>query len=146
VTGPGVVYEPLVVGPAISLTISPKAGVVPLGGEKFNLKVNLHSNVKGDAKGTVKLDIPAGWTTNPAERSFDLAKDGEEQHVEFEVTPAKLEPKPYQITAVATFNGEKYNQGYDLTGYEGLRRYPLYETATFKTSGVDVKVAQNSKV
>jgi LmbE family N-acetylglucosaminyl deacetylase len=146
VTGPGVVYEPLVVGPAISLTISPKAGVVPLGGEKFNLKVNLHSNVKGDAKGTVKLDIPAGWTTNPAERAFDLAKDGEEQHVEFEVTPAKLEPKPYQITAVATFNGEKYNQGYDLTGYEGLRRYPLYETATFKTSGVDVKVAQNVKV
>ena len=145
-TGPGVVYSPLIVGPAISVVISPKAGIVPLGGSNFNLKVDLHSNVKGEAKGTVKLDVPAGWKTDPEEASFDLAKDGEEQHVMFEVTPSKLEPKPYQITAVATFNGEKYSQGYDMTGYAGLRPYPLYDAATFKTSGVDVKVEPNLKV
>lgn len=145
-TGPGTVYEPLTVGPAISVTISPKAGIVPLGGSNFNLKVDLHSNVKGDAKGTVKLDVPAGWKTTPAEAPFDMAKDGEEQHVVFEVTPSQLEPKPYKITAVATFAGEKYTQGYDLTGYEGLRHYPLYDEATFKTRGVDVKVAPNLKV
>jgi LmbE family N-acetylglucosaminyl deacetylase len=145
-TGPGIVYEPLIVGPAISLTISPKAGVIPLGGSKFNLDVNLHSNVKGDAKGTAKLDLPSGWTSNPADLSFDLAKDGEEQHVSFVVTPSKLASTPYQITAVATYNGEKYTQGYDLTGYDGLRGYPLYETATYKTRGVDVKVAPNLKV
>jgi LmbE family N-acetylglucosaminyl deacetylase len=145
-TGPGIVYSPLIVGPAISVTISPKAGIVPLGGSNLNLKVDLHSNVKGEAKGTVKLDVPAGWKTNPQEASFDLAKDGEEQHVMFEVTPSKLEPKPYQITAVASFNGEKYTQGYDLTGYEGLRHYPLYDAATFKARGVDVKVAPNLKI
>ena len=145
-TGPGIVYNPLIVGPAISVTISPKAGIVPLGGSKFDLKVDLHSNVKGDAKGAVKLDVPDGWKVNPEEAPFDLAKDGEEQHVMFEVTPSKLEPKPYQITAVATFNSEKYSQGYDMTGYAGLRPYPLYDTATFKTRGVDVKVAPNLKV
>jgi hypothetical protein len=120
--------------------------VVPLGGSKLNLKVNLHSNVKGDAKGTVKLDLPSGWTSDPADALFELAKDGEEQHVSFVVTPAKLAPTPYQITAVATYNGEKYTQGYDVTGYESLRSYPLYETATYKTRGVDVKVAPNLKV
>jgi LmbE family N-acetylglucosaminyl deacetylase len=145
-TGPGTVYSPLVVGPAMSVTTSPKAGIIPLGGSNFNLKVDLHSNVKGEAKGVVKLDVPAGWKTNPEEAQFDLAKDGEEQHVIFEVTPSKLEPKPYQITAVAILNGEKYSQGYDMTGYPGLRPYPLYDTATFKTSGVDVKVAPNLKV
>jgi LmbE family N-acetylglucosaminyl deacetylase len=146
VTGPGVVYEPLTVGPAISLTMAPQAGIVPLGGSKFNLKVDLHSNVKGEAKGTVKLDIPSGWTTSPAEASFDLAKDGEEQHVSFEVTPVQLQAKSYQITAVATYNGDKYSQGYDLAGYEGGHRYPLYAAATMKTRGVDVKVAPNLKV
>jgi LmbE family N-acetylglucosaminyl deacetylase len=146
VKGPGVVYDPLIVGPAISVTMSPKAGVVPLGGSKFNLKVDLHSNVKGDAKGVVKLNVPSGWTTSPAEAPFDLAKNGEEQHVSFEVTPAKLEPRQYQITAVASYNGQNYSEGYDLTGYEGVRPYRLYDTATFTTRGVDVKVAPNLKV
>lgn len=146
VTGAGTVLDPLTVSPAISVSISPRAGVVPLGGSKFRLSVNVHSNVKGEAKGSVKLDVPAGWKTNPAEAPFHLAKDGEEQHVEFEVVPGKVEPKQYQVKAVASYNGGNYSEGYDLTGYEGVRRYPLYETAAYHTTAVDAKVAQNVRV
>jgi LmbE family N-acetylglucosaminyl deacetylase len=146
VTGPGIVYQPLVVGPAISVTMTPKAGVVPLGGTKFNLNVSLQSSVKGDAKGTVKLELPSGWTASPAEAEFDLAKNGEQQQVAFSVTPSQLEQKPYHITAVATYNGHSYKQGFDMTGYEGLRPYPLYEPATYRTQGVDLKVAPNLNV
>ena len=59
VTGAGTLLEPMIVGPAISVSISPQAGVVPLGTKSFDLTVNVRSNVKGAAKGTVKLDLPA---------------------------------------------------------------------------------------
>ena len=35
---------PLVIGPAISVTISPRLGIVPLEAKSFNLTVNIHSN------------------------------------------------------------------------------------------------------
>jgi hypothetical protein len=94
----------------------------------------------------VRLELPTGWTSTPAQASFNLAKDGEAQHVDFEVTPAQLQTKPYHITAVATYNGQQYKQGYDMTGYEGIRPYPLYSAANYKTTGVDVNVAPNLTV
>src|SRR5207244_12295675 len=60
-TGPGAVAEPLIVGPAISVSIAPQAGIVPLSAKSFDLSVTVHSNVKGPAKGTVRLDLPGGW-------------------------------------------------------------------------------------
>src|SRR5205085_5904785 len=49
--GLGVVYEPLVVAPPISVQVSPRAGIVPLDSKSFSLSVALHSNVKGPANG-----------------------------------------------------------------------------------------------
>ena len=63
--GPGPVLEPLLVAPAISLTVSPHAGVVPVTNATLHLQVKVHSSVKGPAKGSVRLDLPAGWTSNP---------------------------------------------------------------------------------
>ena len=139
VTGPGTVIEPLIVGPAISVSIAPQAGIVPLSSKSFDLTVTIHSNVKGPASGTVRLDLPAGWKA-PSE-SFSTAKDGDDQTLNFRVTPAGLSEKPYTITAIATYDGHEYKEGYHTTGYAGLRPYNLYRAASYHASGVDVKVA-----
>ena len=47
---------------------------------------------------------------------------------------------------MADYNGKKYREGYELAGYTGLRSYPLYRSATYKTVGVDVKVAPGLKI
>ena len=60
-TGFGVVYEPLVLGPAISVNVNPRSGIVPLTAKSFRLSVTVHSNVKGSAEGLVHLNMPAGW-------------------------------------------------------------------------------------
>jgi hypothetical protein len=106
----------------------------------------VHSNVKGPAKGDVRLELPSGWHSQPASAQFATADDGQDQSVTFQVTPANLDQKPYQVTAVAEYNGHRYIEGYDLTGYAGLRPYFLYRPATYKLSGVNVKVAPNLKV
>ena len=139
VTGPGAVPEPLIVGPAIAVSIAPRAGIVPLSAKSFDLSVGVHSNVKGPSKGTVRLELPDGWKA--AAEEFSTEKDGEDQALSFHVTPARLEEKPYTITAVATFNGREYKEGYHTVGYPGLRPYNLYQPSTYHASGVDVKVA-----
>ena len=143
-TGPGTVIEPLVVGPAISVSTAPQAGIVPLSSKSFDLTVTIHSNVKGPASGTVKLDLPAGWTA-PSQQ-FSTTKDGDDQTIHFHVTPAGLAEKPYTITAVASYDGHEYKEGYHTTGYAGLRPYNLYRAASYHASGVDVRVASGLHV
>jgi LmbE family N-acetylglucosaminyl deacetylase/tetratricopeptide (TPR) repeat protein len=145
-TGPGVVFEPLTVGPAVSLQVKPRAGIVPLSAKSFDLTVNLHSNVKGPAKGTIDLELPKGWTCDPAEQPFGTSQDGDDLSVHFEVIPSALSQQHYEIAAVAKLSGREYREGYHITGYPGLRPYFLYEPASYQTSGVDVTVAPGLKV
>jgi LmbE family N-acetylglucosaminyl deacetylase len=146
VTGLGTVYEPLVVGPAIGVAIAPRYGVVPFGSKSFPVSVSLHSNVKGPASGTVKLDLPSGWTSVPASAPFSTGADGEDRAVTFEVTPSNLTERVFEITAVAEHAGKEYREGYSIAGYPGLRASYLYRPAVYKTSGVDVKIAPGMKI
>jgi hypothetical protein len=114
--------------------------VAPLDAKSFTVTAVARSNVKGPAKGTIRLDVPGGWRVTPAAAEFSTAADGQSQPASFTVTPANLAEKTYEITAVAEYSGKHYREGYDITGYAGVRPYYLYRSATYKTSGVDVKI------
>ena len=146
VTGIGEVLEPLVVGPAVSLNISPRAGIVPLNAKTFDLTANIHSNIKGPGKGAVKLELPKGWTSQPTAAAFSTKADGDETSVTFKVMPGGLSEKSYEIGAVAEVDGQAYREGYESTGYPGLRPYYLYRPSVLRTSGVEVKVAEGLRV
>ncbi|HVB99168.1 MAG TPA: PIG-L family deacetylase [Candidatus Dormibacteraeota bacterium] len=145
-TGFGDVPEPLVVAPAISLRISPRAAVVPLSAKSFPLSVLVHSNIEAAAQGTVRLDLPAGWDAAPAFVPFSIAKHGQDETIRFTVRPASLQQKPYELHAVAMCGGRRYTEGYEQVGYPGLRPYYLYRPANYETTGVDVKIAPGLKV
>jgi LmbE family N-acetylglucosaminyl deacetylase len=144
--GPGIVFHPMPIGPAISVTMLQSAGIVPLGKSSFPVGVRIHSNVKGPAQGSLHLDIPAGWKSEPATASFSFAQDGQEQIVTFNVSPVKLSEQTYYLTAVARYDNHDYKQGYVQVGYPGLRPYFLYSAAAYQTTGTNVKVAPNLQV
>jgi LmbE family N-acetylglucosaminyl deacetylase len=146
IAGQGTVLEPLAVAPAISVAIAPRAGVVPLSAKSFVVAAVVHSNVKGAATGTVKLNLPAGWKSDPTSAAFATADDGQEQSLSFQVTADKLRERAYQITAVAEYGSHNYTEGYATVGYTGLRPYFLYAPATYKLFGVDVTVAPDLKI
>lgn len=146
ITGQGTVFEPLVVAPAVGVAISPRMGIVPLTEKLFPVTAIVHSNVKGPAKGNVRLELPEGWKSQPESGDFATSDDGQDQSITFQITPGELSEKPYKITAVAEYGGHTYTEGYETTGYSGLRPYFLYRPATYKLSGVDVKVAPDLKV
>ena len=146
VTGPGPVLEPMLVGPPVSLWLSSSAGIVPTGSTTLRIEVTLHSNVKGPAKGAIHLELPAGWKSTPAAADFATAQDGDEQDIDFEIHPKDVQAKPYTIKVVADYNGQRFAQGYRMVGYPGLRPYPYYRQATYRTSGVDVKTPPGLKI
>ncbi len=140
IEGIGIQEQPLLVGPAISVSVSPASGAVPLSAKSFQFSCELHSNAKGTAQGTLRLQLPTGWESNPPQYPFSIG-DGQNDNVTFEVTPHSIDPKPYDIRAVAEYKGKTYEEGYRLVGYTGLRPYPYYRPAAYKAVGVDVKTA-----
>lgn len=146
ISGLGTVLEPLVTGPAISVSVSSPRGILPLTAHSFPVAATIHSNVKGPANGTVRLELPPGWTSSPASVDFSTMKDGDDRLVVFDVTPAHVREQPYDLTVMAEYDGHRYREGYQTVGYRGLRPYNLYRASTYHVTGVDVKVAPELKV
>jgi LmbE family N-acetylglucosaminyl deacetylase len=145
-SGRGLVLNPLVVAPAVSVRIFPEAGITPLGSKSFNLSAQVHTEAQAGAKGTVRLALPEGWHSEPASVPFSLDRAGQDKIVRFQVIADRLATKPYTVTAVAESGGREYREGFVTAGYPGLRPYNLYAPATYRTSGVDVKVSQGLRI
>jgi LmbE family N-acetylglucosaminyl deacetylase len=144
--GLGVLQEPLLVAPAISVLVSPPSGVLPLSAKALALQVTIHSSVKGPAQGSLKLELPAGWTATPANATFHTVRDNEDVVLKFQVKTPGLATKKYKITAVAEYNGKQYTSGFTTIGYPGIRPSPRYWPATSSITGVNVTVAPGLKV
>jgi hypothetical protein len=140
VHGYGPVLDPMLVAPAISVWVSPKAGIVPLTSKSFMIHVQIRSDVEGPAAGSVALNLPEGWTSNPVKADFATQQDGGQQNIDFEVVPKQVEPKAYRITAAASYLGHTYTSGSIAVGYPGLRSYPYYRDATYQATGVDIQI------
>jgi LmbE family N-acetylglucosaminyl deacetylase len=142
----GIVLQPLIIGPAISVSVSPAAGAVPVGAKSFEFSCTVHSNVKGPAKGTLRLKLPSGWRSSPESAPFSMDRDGEDQTITFSVQPNAVEAGEHRITAVAEYQGKTYEEGYHLAGYPGLRPYPYFRPAVYRAVGVDVKTAEGLRI
>ena len=145
-SGPGVQRYPMPIGPPVSVTIKPDAGIVPLGQASFPVSVRLRNNVDGVASEAVHLELPSGWSSEPQSIPIDFTRAGEERTVAFTINPGTITKRPYQITAIADYAGKSYREGYSIAGYAGLRPYFLYSPATYKTVGTDVKMAPSQNI
>jgi len=138
--------QPLMFEPGLSVSISPAAGVVPLGETSFAATVRVKSAERAGAQGVVQLALPSGWRSEPSSAEFHTTKAGEEQAIRFRVTPGALGERAYTMTAVAKSGGRDYREGYHAVGYPGLVRDNLYAPATYRARGVDVKVPAGLRV
>jgi len=144
--GPGTVRNPMPVGPPVSVSINPTAGILPLERTSFPLTVHLHSNVEGEAHETVRLELPGGWTSEPVAAPVALSHMGQDLAVTFTVHPGALAGQPYQIVAAVDYAGKSYKEGYSTSGYTGLRPYFLYKPSIYKVTGTEVKIAPSQNI
>jgi LmbE family N-acetylglucosaminyl deacetylase len=144
VSGLGGVYEPLVVTPSVGLRMEPEARILPLDGSALPVRVTVHTEAA--AEGTVTLELPAGWHSDPAEAHFRTMSAGDTEPILFSVTTDSAETGAYNIEAVAHAAGKTYRTGWQSVGYTGLRPYNIYKPARLKTRKIDVKLAPGLRI
>jgi LmbE family N-acetylglucosaminyl deacetylase len=146
IRGEGTVLEPLVVGPALSVWTTPRAGIIPLDTQTASLSVTIRNNTEGPTKGVVHLNLPTGWTSSPPMADFSLARNGQSQALNFRIHAAHLQHKSYTVTAVAEDDGREYQSGFERIGYAGLEPYNFYQPATYRVTGVNLKIPSGLRV
>ncbi len=144
VTGPGGFYEPLVVTPAIGVSVDPQARILPLDGGALPVRVTVHTQAAAD--GTVTLKLPDGWRSDPVQAEFHRKTAGDTDPILFSVTPAAAQTGAYSIRAIAQSGERSYDSGWHSVGYPGLRPYNQYAPAELRTRKVDVKLAPGLRV
>ncbi len=143
-TGHGGYYEPLVVTPAIGVSVDPEARIIPLNGGALPMKVTVHT--QGAAEGTVSLKLPEGWRAEPEQAHFKRTAAGDTEPIMFSVTPAAVESGAYTLHAVVHCGDRTYETGWQSVGYPGLTPYNMYKPAELKTRKVDVKLAPGVRI
>ena len=122
-------YRAIEVMPAVM--VNPEAPVLMFpDGKAQELRVRLKAG-KDKATGTVRLELPAGYTAQPATIAFQLDTKGAEEEVRFQLIPA---PRPQALTAaesgvlrvIAEVDGERLARGLTRIDYPHIPIQTLF--------------------
>ena len=142
--------HPLLVVPALSLSVEPATVVWPLGSaEPRTVTVTITSQLQRDTvTGTLTLDVPSGWTSEPAPALELRLAPGEGASHTFRIRPgAAVAAGRYPIQAVArTSGGAVYREGFRLLDYPHLERVALYQPAEAGVTVVSARLAEGLAV
>ena len=141
------VARPLAIVPGFSVMLEPGTQVISThNGSTSTVAVGVTSNHTGEASGVLRLELPAGWRSEPAQFTADFKKRGEKHDFQFKVFTAGLQEGRDVIRAVLESEGEKYSEGYTLVTREDLGSFYYYQPARQRVSIVDVKAPHDLKV
>ncbi len=157
----GELRRPVMVVPAVSVRTERAVRILPLGGDHtFRVRVDLASEAPRGTSGTLRLELPAGWTAQPASIPVRFAAAGEVQEAEFTVraparltgpasarAPVALRAGDYPMSAVfQDAEGRRYTRGARLIDYPHVRARPLYADASTLVRAFDVRVPAGLRV
>ncbi len=145
VRGPGTFTTPLVVTPALSVTLPEAVAVLPTGVEQLSVAVAATNEQDEPADTTLSLAVPGGWQVSPASFAVLLAP-GEREVREFTVRPPDHAPPAATLQASARAGNFVYSSGFQTVGYLGLRPYNLYRPAVLDVHAVGVQVRPGARV
>ncbi len=137
----------LAVAPAFSVMLDPGEQVIPVeDGKGRAVKVSVTANLDSAPTGTLSLELPSGWKSEPTELKVNLTKRGEQKDFNFKIYAASLKEGRAQIRAVLAAGEKKYSEGYSIVTREDLDTFYYYQPALQRVSVVDVKVPKDLKV
>jgi LmbE family N-acetylglucosaminyl deacetylase len=132
----GELYQPLVIAPAVTATMSEKAYIFK-GNASKTVTVQLKS-FRNNSVGSVIPQLPKGWKSTPEKIEFNLAKKGDEQTVGFTITPGN-ETSGNLILQVNT-NGNITDKGLKTISYDHIPNITIFPQALARLEKVDLKI------
>ena len=139
--------RPLAVVPAFSVALEPGTHVISThNGASSMVTVGVTSNLNREMPGVLRLELPQGWRSEPAQLDIKFRRRGEKQDFQFKVFPAGLQEGRDQVRATLDAEGKKFGEGYTLVTREDLGSFYYYQPALQRVSIVDVQVPHDLKV
>lgn len=133
----GELYRPFEVVPPVLLNLGEPVMVFSSDApRKINVLVKAASGTR--QSGTLKLELPEGWRTEPASVSFELTRRGEELYKTFTVYPSKNEMTGV-VKASAESNGSSYNHSVQTIQYDHIPVQTLLPKAQSKIVRINLK-------
>jgi len=141
---------PVMVVPAMSVALEPEASILPLGAavqRPLRFRVRLAAAGGAPVAGTWRVQVPQGWSAQPAAGRLTLAP-GESREVEVAVTaPAGVRPGNVPVSArFESEAGVAYDRGVQVVDYPHVRARPLYHDATSLVRAFEVRVPAGLRV
>ena len=134
----GEIYQPLVIAPPVTASLSEKAFVFN-GNAPKTINVSLKA-FKDNAAGILEPQLPDGWKITPLNVDFTLPKKGDEQTVTFTITPAGNINGGSLLLNVKV-DGQTYNKGLRVIDYEHIPVQTIFPFAEARLDKVDLKFA-----
>jgi LmbE family N-acetylglucosaminyl deacetylase len=139
--------RPLAIVPSFSVMLEPGTQVISThNGSTTTVAVGVTSNVSHEVHGVLRLELPAGWRSEPAQIAVALKKRGEKQDAKFKVFTSGLQEGRTTVRALLESEGEKYSEGYTLVTREDLGSFYYYQPAQQRVSIIDVQAPHDLKV
>ena len=103
-----------------------------------DVSVLLKSSADKKLSGHLKLTLPVGWKSEPANQPFDLVKRGEEKTITFKVFPS-IEEMSASLTAVAEIDEQRYDLSLQTISYDHIPTQTLLPKASSKIVRIDLR-------
>jgi len=87
--------------------------------------------------GSLRLELPAGWSVTPETSSFSIDRMGDEQSASFTLTPGAASGT---LIAVADVNGKSWSQGVQALDYPHIPLQIIYPPAEVKLVRADLGI------
>lgn len=128
--------------PEVSLVPEPRIGILPLQrvSRGREVRVTVSYEGVGPLQGSVRLEVPPGWTTSPVVHEYVFSHQGESLTRAFQVQPAPgVAAGEFRVVPVGLFGGQTYREGYQVIDYDHIRRrhYYLPSDILLKTFAVE---------
>ena len=137
----------LAIVPTFSVMLEPGTQVISThNGSTSTVTVGVTSNLGRTVHGDLRLELPPGWRSEPAQSAVNLTHRGEKQDYHFKIFRAGVQQGRATIRAILDSEGQKYSEGYTLVTREDLGSFYYYQPARQRVSIVDVQVPHDLKV
>ena len=132
----GELYRPFIVSPPVSIVPEEKVLLFPsAAGKTLNVRV---TGGRAGSAGTLRIEVPAGWTVTPAELPFRLRAGGSEERVSFTVI-ASPGAAGGEYSVLADLGDRVVRTGTSVIRYPHIPAQTLFHAASGRLVRSDVR-------
>ncbi|QHS59534.1 PIG-L family deacetylase [Chitinophaga agri] len=135
----GELYEPLVVAPPVVAALNNNVFVFTQT-QPQPVQIKLRA-MGAKNRGTVRLQLPAGFTSQEAEQQYELAAKGDEAVVTFHIAPLKVAGinRTDTLRVEVRSEGKVYTQSVRTIAYDHIPDITIFPDATARLVTVDLQ-------